>query len=530
METIIIDELNRRTYIDIDKHTRIGNTFYTDGRIEPVTKDVLSVFQAFILSDNGKELPNEGEYKVILDNKTGFKHYFLNDVESYIMFFLNNGEDGRIYKDKKKEKVINDKLPEKAETLKEKVFKIGDTIIRCTCLGLLITLGSVFMTNSLYVASNLDTYNDFGPFPIVSYFTGNIEKTYDADELINKIRSSEVLGTEEQVFLANKDFLHDIMPYVNASLDARFCYSRRFNNIHIEIHPHNENYIGFYSPTEANCLYLSEDITSDGHQYNNTLAHEFIHLCQSGERYNLLIEATAEILSYEYYEDSTLTSYPDEVYLTRKLMEIIGPEPILHYVIGNNFTYIEKTMKPLLSNKDYREFVSDLSRPNKGSLFYNAEKNQRKFASLDRLLNKAYKNKYGMDVSEDVVMKHLRNPNLSRYYFNHRKMNKEMSYVATPVVGEVHLTLKEAYDEGYVYMTQTDDDGNIINVSYEDYMASKYDWDRDLVFNMPKPVPTSIYLGDDDRLHISITQVVDLKKEPLPTLYERNNEIDAITK
>ena len=135
-----------------------------------------------------------------------------------------------------------------------------------------------------------------------------------------------------------------------------------------------------------------------------------------------------------------------------------------------------------------------------------------------------------MDVSEDVVMKHLRNPNLSRYYFNHRKMNKEMSYVATPVVGEVHLTLKEAYDEGYVFMTQTDDDGNIINVSYEDYMASKYDWDRDLVFNMPKPVPTSIYLGDDDRLHISITQVGDLKKEPLPTLYERNNEIDAITK
>jgi len=530
METIIIDELDRRTYIDIDRNTRMGNTFYNDGRIEPVTSDVLSVFQAFVLSKNNKELPNEGKYKVILDNETGFKHYFLNGEESYIMFFLNNGEDGRVYKDKKKKKIINDNYPEKVETLKEKIFNIGDTIVRCTCMGLLLVMMSLFMTNTLYVASNPHAYKDFGTFPIISYLTGNIQKTYDADELITRIRSSKVLETEDQLFLANKDFLEDIMPYVNASNDARFCYSKRFNNIHIEIHPHNENYIGYYMPTVANCLYVSEDIANDNQKYNNTLAHEFVHLCQSSNRYNLLIEATAEILSYEYYEDSPLTSYPDEVYLTRKLMEIIGPEPILHYVIGNNFTYIEKAMKPLLSKSEYHEFVSDLSRPNRGELFYNEEKVKAKFASLDRLLDKAYKSKYGMDSSEDKVLPYLRDPNLVRYYFNHRKINNDYSYLSLPIFYEEHLTLEEAHNEGYVYLIQTDDDGKIIPISYQDYMDSKYDFERPLEFCFPKPGNFRLYLGDDSRLHLAETKIIDEKKLPLPTIYEKFNEVDAITK
>ena len=96
MGKMIIDEPERRTYIVTDKRSLMGNTVYQDGRVEPLTNDILSIFQAFILSDNYKELPNEGKYNVKLDNKTGFKHYFLNGEESYIMFFLNNGEDGKI--------------------------------------------------------------------------------------------------------------------------------------------------------------------------------------------------------------------------------------------------------------------------------------------------------------------------------------------------------------------------------------------------------------------------------------------------
>ena len=211
-------------------------------------------------------------------------------------------------------------------------------------------------------------------------------------------------------------------------------------------------------------------------------------------------------------------------------MEIIGPEPILHYVIGNNFSYIEKAMKSLLTNNEYKEFLNDLSRPNRGSIFYNEDSIKAKFLSLDRLRDKAFKNKYGIEASEDPVMPHLRNPNLSRYYFNHRKINKEMSYLSTPNFVEEHLTLKDACDEGYVYITQQDDKGNETSVSYQDYMDSRYDWSNKIVFHMPKPVPASVFLGDDDRIHVTIIKTVGEKRDSLPTIYERNLELDAITR
>ena len=56
----------------------------------------------------------------------------------------------------------------------------------------------------------------------------------------------------------------------------------------------------------------------------------------------------AEILSYEYFDNADTNSYQNEVYLIRKLMEIIGPIPLLKYNFLNDFYEIEKEVKKYL--------------------------------------------------------------------------------------------------------------------------------------------------------------------------------------
>ncbi len=526
METIIIEEENRKTIIDINKKVLKGNTFYHDGRIEPITKEVLDVFNIIFLSNNNKTLPNEGEYKVILDNETGFKHYYLNGVESYIMFFLNNGEELTICK------VENVRLTDNGwskETLstKEKIFKVGKKIIHTTCMGLLCTAMFLTTTNLLVVIDNPTAFNDLGPYPILSLITG--VNDYTVDDLINKIYSSDRLDTEDQLYLANRDFLEDILPYVNRYTAAKFDYSRKFHNIGIKTFDHDDNMQGYYRPIiDANSLYVSNDCLTDK-AFNNVLSHEFIHLCQGSYYYNVITEATAEILSWEYYDDASLTSYPDEVRLVKKMMEIIGSEPILHYIIGGNFSYIEKEIKPYLTANEYHTFLYDLQRPNRGSIGYSEEKNKEKYASLDFLLDKVYEKKFNRKVEDDPVIPYIGDKFLVRYYFNSKKIKEEGSYLITPIPVDTEMSLEEAVKKDYVMIAQQDDDGNFIEVSFEEYMNSTYDTSRNIIY-IGKQVSFRGYLGEDDKIHIVITRLIDGPKTPLSSVDEKIEELSNRTK
>ena len=70
MGRVIITDNKKKTVIDVSKDRVLtGCNFYYDGRVSAVTKKDFEIFNAFILSDDREELPNEGVYKVILDNK-----------------------------------------------------------------------------------------------------------------------------------------------------------------------------------------------------------------------------------------------------------------------------------------------------------------------------------------------------------------------------------------------------------------------------------------------------------------------------
>ena len=525
MERILIEDENRNIIIDIQDKVLKGCSFYHDGKIESLKKEDLNIFKEFILSKDQKVLPNEGEYKVVLDNKTGFKHYFLNGVESYIMFFLNNGEDGEVYKVENIGLTDNGWRKEEHLSFKEKIFRLGGKVVHATCHGLMYVIMVVLIANSFYVVSNPKIINDLGPIPILSIVTGS--KDIEVNDLIKKIRSSEYLETEDQLFLANKDFLEDIVKYVNSSNYSKFEYSTKFNDISIKTFKPEKYRNGYYRPmVDPNSLYIADNCLTDK-LFKNIISHEFIHLCQCAINYNVLTEATAEILSYEYFEDSSLTSYPQEVYLTKKLMEIIGPEPILYYVIGGNFDYISKAIKPYLTDKEYRVFLNDLSRPNRGDIGYNEEEVQKKFDSLDRLLDKVYENKYGISTSDDIAITLLKtSTTLTRYYFNERKIKKEGSYYTALTVK--NISLKEAINKGYVYLWQQIDENTTKMVSYEEYMASTYDVNEKLYATTNGIA--SVCTNENDQLYVVVMEEDSDKRVYLQTLEEKLDALDNFRK
>lgn len=527
METLYIEEDNRKTIIDIDKNICIGNTFYYDGRIEPLTREVLDVFRILFLSNNNIELPNEGKYKVLLDNVTGYKHYYLNGIENYTMFFLNNGEELNIYRVENIGLTDNGWRKEKP-TMKEKIFKVGKKIIHTTCAGLLCVSLFLTMTNINVLFANPLAFNDLGPYPVLSLVTGIND--YTVDDLVNKIMASDRLETEDQLYLANRDFFEDILPYVNRYTETKYEYSKKFNNIGIEVFKKNGNARGYYRPIVApNTLYISEDSLEE-EEFNDVISHEFVHLCQNCYRYNVLSEATAEIMSWEYFQDAELTTYSEAVYLVRKMMEVIGPEPILHYIIGGNFSYIADNIKPYLTTNEYLNFLDDLVMHTKGDLLYNEKRSKEKFASLSYLLDKVYEKKYGRKVEDDPVIPHLKDSNLVRYYFNSKKIKEEGSYLTTPIPIEIEMSLEEAVKKDYITIGQLDEEGNLVRISFRTYMNSKYDTSKGIMFIGNKLVSFRTYIGEDRKIHLKIAKNIPGPKTYLPSVQEKLADLSNKTK
>ena len=187
---------------------------------------------------------------------------------------------------------------------------------------------------------------------------------YDIDYLRDKIFSSIALTKEEKEYLYNSDFIEDILPIINSSNYLRNMYDTYFYNISIEaFNKEYEKYdssLGYYSTGIPNTLFI-KDYDGINEDNKDTIAHEFIHLCQDSFEHNLITEASAEIISYEYFNDTSMSSYATQVKLLKELMEIIGSYPIWYYNFTGDFSLIEKMVKPYLNDNDYNIFIDCLS-------------------------------------------------------------------------------------------------------------------------------------------------------------------------
>ena len=420
MNRIIINEENKDTIIEFTKESYRGCSFYHDGRIDNLSLDISHLFREFFLSSDNTILKNCGKYQVILDNKTGFKHYFWHNQEDFQMFFQNNGEDAIQFLDNNRHR-RRGKL-----STKEKLFRVGKKVIRCTCTGLLCIMFAISTLNAIAILKYPQRVTSFRTIPMVEWIFGKQDIT--SAELIKKIYGSSRLSDEDKAFLANKDYLEDILPYVNSSNAAKLLYREKFCNIGVkEFDNEDKAYAGYYMSIDCNSLYIAKQYQNTSF-YNDVLSHEYVHLSQSFCYYNVIAEACAEIISEEYFIGARAQSYPDEVYLVKKLMEIIGPEPILEYNFTGNFQKIADGVKPYLTSKEYDTFLDSLKTPNVTSDDYDETINKSKLSDCNQLLDKVYEKKFGCSIMEDPVIPHLHDYSLVRYYFNKCK-NNEGSYI-----------------------------------------------------------------------------------------------------
>ena len=246
------------------------------------------------------------------------------------------------------------------------------------------------------------------------------------EDIKQLIYSSNFLSEEEKKYLYNEDFFSDILPYINENILRRLKYHNHFTDMSIynyNVNDYGSVFLGYYTLENPNTLYIRNYDEFKNHK--DTLAHEFIHLCQELGAYNLITEACAEIISAEYFEDADVDVYTKQVQLTKILMEIIGPEPIWIYNFTGDFKAIENAVKPHFSSEEYEEFLTCLS-----FVSGEDEKNLIKFKRLDELLKILYKNIYDEDIDNNEAIYALKDSTaiLTRYYFNKRFMSKEYSF------------------------------------------------------------------------------------------------------
>lgn len=466
METIRIEDENCNIILYLENKILQGYQFNKDNTIEIVNESVMDYFKFLVSSQNYTELADEEEYKVILDNETGLKHYFKNSIEDYTMFFKKNGEYDVCFKGTGG--FIKEKISKRF-----KISRIKELFVICTLSSLLgISISHLTVTPT------------------------NIQKLYEIldiedisiNDIENKIGASS-LTEEEKKFIYNEDFLLDILPLKNESNYLKYICNKSFNNLNIKSYgPEDDKYegtLGYYNYNDLGTIHLRdyEELT---YAQKDTYSHEFIHMCQvcQSSGYNLIREACAEIISEEYY-NSPANSYSRQVKLVKKMMEIIGSEPIWIYNFTGDFSSIEERVKPYLEEEEYEEFIKDLTFETDGK---GANTNKIKFASLDKLLNKLYYNIYNIDISEDKIINMIDDDDdtLVRYYFNPRLINQENSYYLDySSMERMDVSIDEAYSLGLVTCYAE----TITEVDYNDvlglrekynsvnaYIDCKYDW------------------------------------------------------
>ena len=265
------------------------------------------------------------------------------------------------------------------------------------------------------------------------------------DDVEEKINSSINLNDEEKEYLCNDKYFEDILPYINKSIISRTYLNNNIDNIRIKSYGKEdmeyETADGYYTNVDPQTLYVRdyEGIKTR----KDTVSHELMHLCQVPLEKNIIKEACAEIISYEYFGDTEMNAYSREVILVKTLMEIIGPGPVWYYNFTGDFSQIEDAVRPYLSFEDYEIFL-------KMTGFEEDESAKSKlYMKLSGVMEKLYKNKYGEDICKNEIIDAIRhNKPVCRYYFNEEHINEEESYYMNRELQTIDT--RKAYDLGYI--------------------------------------------------------------------------------
>lgn len=302
---------------------------------------------------------------------------------------------------------------------------------------------------------------------------------YDVEFFKNKIFASHYLSMEEKKYIYNEDFLSDIITLVNSNNHLKMQFEKRFTDIRIlsfgKSSEHYEDRLGYYTTDFPSTLFV-RDYNSLENNNKDTVAHEFIHMCQETYGYNFITEACAEIISNEYFDNTYISSYHFQIKLLKILMEIIGPYPIWYYNFTGDFSLIEEKVKPNLTYAEYDTFIDCLSF-NYSDYIDTIKKED----NLKEILFTLYTNMYGGDILDNDVIYHLLigDSTLVRNYFN--KRFNESYYLDYANAEYATVDMETAMSNNMVFIsclkkTLTDYESAMINVHLNNSVSREIDF------------------------------------------------------
>ena len=353
-------------------------------------KDLLKT----LLSSRITYKEKENDYDIYLDEANN-KRYFKNGKENYFMFLEHNGLDAVKYITKKSKLDLN------------KSYQI-------------IAGGLIFTVFFSTVAISCLAFNDIKYKDDSSYLLA-IDNPITVNEMIDLVIDSPHLNIDERELLCNEIFFSFVLE--NSEGKPRTYHLREaLTNINIKSFNAEEfkGALGYYNNTSINTIHVLNNIDKNKEQYNDVVAHEFVHLMQDQNKYYYIIEASAEMMEYEFF-DQPCDGYTDMVRRVKVLMDIVGPQPVIECNFKGNTTSFENSIKQYLSEEDANKMLELLSTP-ATEIYKTKEKTNKVNTGIDELLGKMYKNKTGKNIKDDILIQQIYNTNpVNRVYFNPNK-------------------------------------------------------------------------------------------------------------
>ena len=394
----IIKEGKNNYYINFDNNMKEISVILSNAKItRTLTKNEALNLLETILSSKLTYKEEKDNYSIYLDESNNTR-YFRNGIEDFNMFLNNNGKNAILYDEANKNNKNNS----------VKRYKIA--------IDLLVF--ELILSTSLPLSFSSLKYNEQME-PFVYHNMNSIDvSNLSINEIKELIYGSKYLSLEDKEFLYNEDLLNDVLEI--SQNERNYVLRRKLENIRIEYYNKemidNRDYTGYYNTLDFNTIYLLSGLKNDKEKYNDVLSHEFIHLLQDNNEYTYIIEGCAEIISNEYYFQ-TSSSYSDLVKRVKVLMEIIGPKPVIecNFKVGNES--FENAIHEYLDDEDANKLLSLFTSTPDYMAIDNNERIVNK--EIDKLLAKMYFNKTGKNIEDDLLMNLLFNVSIeNRIYFN----------------------------------------------------------------------------------------------------------------
>ena len=457
MADIMITNKNEISLIDI-KDNRIKGITITKNGPKPIDYNTIKILNSLRIGNNVIKVKQVDEYDVYYDLDSKLYHYFKNGQEDLEKFIEANTKECLLYStDEKKEKRENRIL---------RIMMFGSAI--CLIING-ITLKNIVTTNynldnnsSIYIATGADF-----DIPLDDLINSDIEGIYEpitAERIHELIINNPNLTDEEIAHLDNEQLFNDLMPYIEES-SFKYILEGRLADLKIVSYDKSEEPIasGYYA--NDNIIHiLNYDRDNLPSNFKDTLAHEFIHMLQSNYTNNYMIEGLAEIISDEYFNDTTINAYPECVVNNKLLMEIIGPTPVLRSMVTNDFDYVTDELRLCLNSKDVQR-IEELFSIEHANTDDNAENNHKE---IRELLQKAYENKYGERFSDDILYA-MAMGDYNRYYFNTLYRDNQ-EYNNCTYIATTPIDVKYAYDNNIIDLRTN----TLSTISYQEYKDNPF--------------------------------------------------------